>query len=333
MAAYALAIDQGADYIEPDLVVTRDGVLVARHENELSGTTDVAQHPEFGARRTRKRIDGRSMEGWFVEDFTLDELKTLRAREPHPEVRLESAGFDGCEEIPTLQEILFLMGATEGSPGDSAPIGTPGAYRCGIYPELKHPLYFAKLGFDTPRMLVEVLRSHGLSKRDQPVFIQSFDVRPLIALRRLTDLPLVQLLDIEGGPFDSEVYGDGTTFRDMITPAGLARIATYADAIGPVKRLVDQGANGAENDTGAGGTLLDQARHHGLLVHPWTFRTSLLSPAGSGTGSNASRMGAVGELADEIRHFLVAGVDGLFTDNPDVAVGVRDVALAEGGRE
>jgi glycerophosphoryl diester phosphodiesterase len=322
LAAYALAIDQGADFIEPDLVVTRDGVLVARHENELSRTTDVAERPEFCTRRTRKLVDGKSVEGWFSEDFSLDELKALRAREPSPDSRPCSAAFDGCFEIPTLQEIVDLLSTGERRSDAAATTSAPARLRCGLYMELKHPTFYVAQGFHTAPLLVETLRSNGLAHERERVFIQSFEIGTLKQLRRLTDLPLVQLLDVAGGPYDSEAAGGGRTYRDLTTAAGLAGIATYADAIGPAKALVaPRSADGGVDQSAA---LLEDAQRLGLLVHVWTFRLEdgprrahrlIRQPM--------DREAAEKDLADELRRYLATGLDGLFTDNPDVAVRTR----------
>ena len=301
--------------------MTRDGVLVARHENELSRTTDVAERPEFCTRRTRKLVDGKSVEGWFSEDFSLGELKTLRAREPSPDSRPCSAAFDGCFEIPTLQEIVDLLSAGEGRSDAAVTANAPARLRCGLYAELKHPTFYAAQGFDTAPLLVETLRSNGLAHERERVFIQSFEISTLKQLRRLTDLPLVQLLDVAGGPYDSEAEGGRRTYRDLTTATGLADIATYADAIGPAKTLVaPRSADGVAQPA----ALLEDAHRLGLLVHAWTFRVEdgprrahrlIRQPM--------DREAAEKDLADELRRYLATGLDGLFTDYPDVAVRTR----------
>jgi glycerophosphoryl diester phosphodiesterase len=327
LGAYALAIDQGADFIEPDLVVSRDGVLVVRHENELSRSTDIADRPEYRRRRTRKCIDGKSVEGWFADDFWLSELKTLRAREPFPEIRPGSATFNDCFPIPTLQEVLDLL-IVEDDHGDAARtgIGSSRRLRCGLYAELKHPTFFAARGFDVVQLLLDTLRSRGIAQERNRIFLQSFETGVLKRLRRLTDLPLVQLLDVEGRPYDSELSG-GKTYRELTTPAGLADVATYADAIGPAKALVDpRGASGIDRSP----ALLEDAHRLGLLVHAWTFRAGGGPWSADRPGPELSRQEAAeGDLADEIKRYLASGLDGLFTDNPDVAVRTRDTVLAE----
>lgn len=212
LESYRLAIEQGADYIEPDLVVTRDGVLVARHENEIGETTDVAQRPQFAARRRTQSIDGEPVTGWFTEDFTLEELKTLRARERLPELRPANCRFDGRFEVPTFEEIMQLAVA--------ANRGRPLERRIGVYPETKHPAHFAALGLKQEARVLEVLERCGYGAPGSPVFIQSFDPVNLRELRSMTRLPLVQLLEHEITDLD--------------------RIAAYADAIGIAKALADR---------------------------------------------------------------------------------------------
>ena len=326
LAAYALAMKQGADFIEPDLVITRDGVLVARHENELSSTTDVSERAEFGTRRTRKRIDGKTVEGWFSEDFTLAELKTLRTCEPLPGMRPGSAKFDGCFEIPTLQETIDLLAAGDRRHGASMPPDVSAATQhIGLYPELKHSTYYSAIGFDTLRLLLETLESSGLSGYRDRVFIQSFETSTLKELRRMTDLPLVQLLDTMGRPRDLELAGDRRTYRDLAMPAGLAEIATYADAIGPAKDLVVPRSVDGFLDQPS--DLVEEAHRVELLVHAWTFRSEDAFLPGDFRGDrqqpspgDAVAKGPEGEIA----HFLAAGLDGVFTDNPDIGVRARD---------
>jgi glycerophosphoryl diester phosphodiesterase len=209
LESYQRAIEQGADYIEPDLVMTRDGVLIARHENEIGGTTDVARHPEFADRRRTQVIDGETMTGWFTEDFTLAEIKTLRARERLPALRAANCAFDGRFSVPTFEEIMQLA--------QSASRTRPDSSRIGLYPETKHPAHFQKLGLALERPVLETLERHGYAERGSPVFIQSFDPGNLRQLRAMTPLPLVQLLEHE--------IGD------------VPRIAEYADCIGIAKTL------------------------------------------------------------------------------------------------
>jgi glycerophosphoryl diester phosphodiesterase len=308
LAGYELAMGMGADYVEPDLVSTRDGVLVARHENEISGTTDVAQHPEFASRKTTKAIDGTPVTGWFTEDFTLTELRTLRARESVPATRPANTAFDSLCPIPTLQEVIDLA-KREG---------------VGLYPETKHPSYFDAIGLSLEEPLIRTLEANGYTRRTDPVFIQSFETANLRRLRAMTKLRLVQLIDAQGAPFDLRSAGDPRTYGDLTTPDGLAEIAAYADGIGPNKNLVVP--RDAQNRLAAPTTLVADAHAAQLLVHPWTFRReNAFLPADLRQGDPASGRyaQATGDFPAELRIFYGLGVDGVFTDNPDVAVAVR----------
>ena len=293
LAAYEEAIRQGADFIEPDLVITRDGILVARHENEISGTLDVADRPEFAARRTTKTIDGLEMVGWFIEDFTLAELKTLRARERLPELR--STAYDGWFEVPSLDEVIALA-KRQG---------------VGIYPETKHPSYFRSIGLPLEEPLVAALADAGWTTADAPVFIQSFEVRNLEMLDRMTDVRLVQLLGAPG-----ERPADGSpAYRELATAKGLARLAATADGIAPhISWIIDNGS-----ETG----FVAAAHHAGLEVHPWTLRAeNIFLPATYQRGGDPRAAGDLGTWACVL---AAAGVDGLFTDNPGkVLAALRD---------
>lgn len=314
LAAYQLAIDLGADFIEPDLVSTRDGRLVARHENDISGTTDVANRPEFASRRTTKIIDGANITGWFTEDFTLAELKTLRARERLGALRTQNATFDGQFEIPTLEEVIALA-QREGARRRRA---------IGVYPETKHPTYFQGIGLSLEEPLVRILHAAGLRSKHDPVFIQSFEVGNLQKLGRLTRLPLVQLIDASGAPFDFIAAGDPRTYRDMVTPAGLRDIARYADGIGPNKNLIIP--RDATGRLQAPTTLVADAHANRLLVHPFTFRAeNVFLPRDLQIGDPTSPLfpGLRGDFPGELKAFNSLGLDGLFTDQPDVAVAVR----------
>ena len=304
LAAYELAIEQGADFIEPDLVLTKDGVLVARHENEISSTTDVADKEEFADRKTTKVIDGQEVAGWFTEDFTLLELKSLRAKERLPDLRESNTKFDDEFEIPTFEEVLQLLKAHEEKTGK----------RVGVYPETKHPGYFASLGLPHESTLLELLSRYGFEGANDPVFIQSFEVGNLKALNVNTEIRLVQLIAEEAGPPD----GKGKTFASMIAPEGLLEIAEYADGIGPSKNLVI-GRNAFGQLTNPTG-LITAAHKVDLLVHPWTFRRENdFLPTDFKSGIDPRDHG---DLESEIRAFIAAGVDGLFSDNPAQAVGV-----------
>ena len=318
LASYFIAMEQGADYVEPDLVMTKDGVLVARHENEIGGTTNVAQHPEFAARRCTKRIDGESITGWFTEDFTLAELKRLRARERIPEYRPANVRFDGQFPIPTFEEILALVQAVEAQRRSTS--GTSAQARIGVYPETKHPTYFAGVGLALERPLLDALGRRGYQDRDAPIFIQSFEVGNLQMLSELTRIRLVQLMDSTGAPYDWVARGETRTYRDLITPAGLKEVARYADAIGVEKVLViPRDANEA---LAAPTPLIEEAHAASLAVHAWTFRAEnhfLPRPLRSGADPVAT-----GSAAAEVTTFLQCGLDGFFIDQPDVGARARD---------
>jgi glycerophosphoryl diester phosphodiesterase len=308
LASYRLAIEMGADYVEPDLVSTKDHVLVARHENEIGGTTDVADHPEFAGRRTTKTVDGVQVTGWFTEDFTLAELKTLRAIERLPDVRPANTAFDGLYQVPTLQEVIDLARRAG----------------VGIYPETKHPTYFDSIGLSLEEPLVATLDANGYRGRNAPVFVQSFEVANLKELNRRTRVPLVQLLDATGKPYDFVVSGDPRTYADLATAEGLAEIATYADGVGPNKNLiVPRDASGNRLDPTS---LVRDAHRAGLVVHPWTFRKEnfFLAPEfQQGDPASPEFLRATGDLPAELRLFFRLGVDGVFSDNPDTAVASR----------
>ncbi len=304
LEAYQRGIDHGAEFIEPDLVLTKDGVLVARHENEISGTTNVADKPEFAERKTTKTIDGREYIGWFTEDFTLAELNTLRAKERLPDVRPQNTPYDGQFGIPTFEEVLQLLKTHEAKTGE----------RIGVYPETKHPSYFASIGLPHEQPMLALLKKYGFVGADDPVFIQSFEVGNLQALDKKTDIQLVQLVADQGGPPDLPE----TLYADMVTETGLLEIAKYADGIGPSKNLIigrdDQ--DRLKKPT----SLVADAHAAGLLVHPWTFRIeNVFLPKEFQGGYTAS---AIGDVKAEMRTYLATGIDGLFSDNP------REAALA-----
>ena len=319
LAGYFIAIQQGADYVEPDLVITKDGALVVRHENEIGGTTDVASHPEFAARKTTKTIDGESMTGWFTEDFTLAELRTLRARERLPGLRAANTRYDGAFGIPTLEDVLELVAAADAQRAYAArEAGRSAPPRIGIYPETKHPSYFAGLRLYFDDRLLEALGRYGYSRRSDPVCIQSFEVGNLKALRRRTDLPLVQLVAPDGQPFDFTASGDRRSYLDLMSDAGLAEIATYADAIGPHKWMVVKFGPGGPSDTG----LARRARNFKLGIHVWTLRAeNEFLPVDLRSAGDAAGRGA---LRKEIEALLDAGITGFFSDHPDLAVQARD---------
>ena len=300
VAAYELAIRQGADYLEPDVVVTRDGVLIVRHENELSTTTDIAARPELARLQTTKRIDGRTVRGWFAEDLTLEQVKSLRVRERLPS---RSHAWDGQFPVLTLQEVLRLAKAWEEERG--RPIG--------LYPETKHPTYFRSIGLPLEEPLLELLGRAGYDSAEAPVFIQSFESRNLRDLRRKTDLRLVQLLDQgPGRPFDLAARGDLRTYQDLCRHEELAKIRAYADAIACHKGLIVPG--GPAGRLLAPTSLVADAHAQGLEVHAWTFRSEpQFLPEDYG-----------GAPEREYEQFFDIGVDGVFTDFPDAASAVRE---------
>ena len=288
LESYRLAIAQGADVIEPDLVMTRDMILVARHENEIGATTDAAR--KFPDRQRTKLIDGKATTGWFVEDFTLAEIKTLRARE---RLAFRSHRFDGQFEVPTFEEILGLVRREERRLGR----------RIGVYPETKHPTYHESLGLAITDSLLAVLARHGYRGPADPVWVQSFESGNLRAARGRTKLRLVFLIEAAG---------------PETTPAGLREIAEFADGIGPSKDLIQPiGPDGRlEPPT----SLVADAHAAGLFVHAWTLRAdSAFLPKGYG-----------GDPEAEVRRMAELGVDGFFTDFPDIAR--RVVSARAGGR-
>ena len=301
-AAYRLAASQGADYLEPDLVATLDGVLVCRHENEISGTTDVADHPVFADRKITKVVDGTAVTGWFVEDFTYAELRTLRARERMPGLRAANTSYDGLEPIPTFDDVVALARQ------ESFRLGRP----IGVLPEIKHPAYFRRLGLPLEELLTERILALGL--RNDEIMVQSFEPTSLRRLSVMTRVPLVQLVDSESAPNDFLRVGDGRTFADLITPAGLREISTYAHVLAPHKDLViPRAADGSlEEPT----RLVDQAHRAGLAVQVWTFR------------AERRFLPTDVDFPTELARFTSLGIDGLFADHPDQAIAaVKQSAL------
>lgn len=319
LAGYASAIDNGADFIEPDLVASKDGVLIARHEPYLGGdnaayagadSTDVASRPEFAGRKRSVVLDGVPLRGWFAADFTLAELKTLRANERLPSIRPQSAASNGVFEIPTLQEILDLVKRKEIETGR----------KVGIYLETKHPTYHDAIGLALEEKLLAVLNSNGFADPSR-VFIQSFEVHNLQLLNTLTDLPLVQLYGDSGRPYDYVVSGNTQTYDELATASGLAFVASYADAVGPHKGRVIPVVGAA---LGAATSFVDDAHAENLLVHPYTFRSeNYFLPIGLRSSADTA---AYGDYAAEYAAFFAAGIDGLFTDNTDHAVQARKLA-------
>ncbi|MDQ1292993.1 MAG: glycerophosphoryl diester phosphodiesterase [Actinomycetota bacterium] len=313
LAAYELAARLGADYLEPDLVCTADGVLVCRHEPAIGGTTDVADRPEFASRRRTVTLDGVSVTDWFTHDFTLAELRTLRAKERLGQIRQRNTLLDGRWPVPTLQEVLQLRKRL------SAELGR----EIGVYPETKHPTYFRSLGLALEERLLRALGLHGLNRAQAPVYVQSFEVSNLRALRGAgARFPLVQLINADGAPYDTVAAGKGPTYADLLTPRGLRGIAQYAQGVGPEKGHVvpcrSDGSLGPATD------LVEDAHEAGLLVHPWTFRAeNTFLPARLRVGDDPKDYG---RMLEELQVFLRAGIDGFFTDHPDLGALARDGA-------
>ena len=333
LEGYRRAIDMGADFVEPDLVATKDGVLVARHEPNIVATTDVKDRPEFANRKRKMAVDGFEEEGWFVSDFTLAELKTLRAVQPLPD---RDQSFNGKFAIPTFDEVLALVQS------ESKRVGRT----IGVYPETKHPTYHARLGLPLEDRLLAALGQYGLTKKDSAVIIQSFETANLKYLRSKTAVRLVQLVDGNdinpdgsmdfglpwGQPYDLTVAGDARNYGALLTPAGLAEVRKYADGIGPWKPYLiptrlTLGPDGKPVDLNGDGTIderdrrvmsptqvLADAHKAGLFVHPYTFR------------SEAKRLASddKGDPKAEYRRFYDLGVDGVFSDFADHAKAARD---------
>ncbi|QTD46948.1 glycerophosphodiester phosphodiesterase [Ottowia testudinis] len=333
LEGYKKAIALGADFIEPDLVATKDGVLVARHEPNIAATTDVKNRPEFASRKRKAVVDGFEEEGWFVSDFTLAELKTLRAIQPMAD---RDQSHNGQYAIPTFEEVLALAKLE----GDRL------KRTIGVYPETKHPTYHAKLGLPLEDRLLAILDKNGLTKKDSPVIVQSFETANLKYLRTKTQVRLVQLIDGNdvnpdgsmdfslpwGQAYDLTVAGDKRNYGALLTPAGLAEIKKYADGIGPWKPYLIPtrltiGADGKPVDLNKDGVIderdrtvmaptsvLADAHKAGLFVHAYTFR------------SEAKRLASdyKGDPKAEYHRFYDLGVDGVFADYPDHAKAARD---------
>ena len=333
LASYKKAIEMGADFIEPDLVVTKDGELVARHEPNITATTDVSTRPEFANRKTTRTVDGVAETGWFVTDFTLAELRTLYAKQANP-VRDQS--FNKQFQIPTFREILNLAKKESARTGRTI----------GVYPETKHPTYHVEAGLPIEPRLLKMLAEYGYTSKSAPVIIQSFEVANLKELRKQTGVRLVQLIDGDGvdakgnvtlvapfdKPYDFALRKDPRNFPDLMTPAGLAEVKTYADGIGPWKPYLQSaaqvmGADGKPKDLNGDGKITDadrvllpptqvikNAHAAGLFVHAFTFR-------------NEKELLVSDYKADpkaEYKRFYELGVDALFSDFPDTAVAARD---------
>ncbi len=311
LASYELGARLGADFIEPDLVSTKDGVLVARHENEITGTTDVASRPEFAAKRRTKAVDGVTVTGWFTEDFTLAELKTLRAVERLPGVRQRNTLYNGLFEVPTFQEVLDLRARLSKELGREI----------GVYPETKHSTYFRSIRLALEPALVSTLRKNKMDRPDAPIFVQSFEAGNLRDLRERFGLriPLVFLTGATGGPF-----GDPRSYADYLTPPGLRGLSRFIDGIGPDKNQVIP--RNTDGTLAAPSGLVAAAHAAGLVVHPYTFRAeNQFLPADYATGTDPN---AYGRAIDEQITFLRTGIDGLFTDQADIGVLSRGLLAA-----
>lgn len=307
LASYQLAIEMGADYIEPDLVMTKDKVLVARHENEISETTDATS--KFPDKKTTKTVDGKKITGWFIEDLTLAELKTLKANE---RLKFRNHSYDGKFEVPTFAEILILV--KQKSLEQNREIG--------VYPETKHPTYFRSIGLPLEEALIAELKKADMNKKDSKVFIQSFEMSNLKMLKKMTPLPLVFLIDeAEETPYDHIASGDKRTYEDMIKPASLKELSATIAGIGPYKRLivpVDSLGN-LKKPT----TLVQDAHAAGLLVHPFTFRNE----------STFLNQAYAGDPQKEYLQFYKLGVDGLFSDFTDEAVKARKTFMNDQSKD
>lgn len=310
LAAYELAVAQGADFLEVDVVSTRDGVLVARHENELSETTDVASRPEFADRETSKLIDGARRSGWFVEDFSLEELKRLRAIERIPMVRPQNQAFDRLFAVPTLQEVIDLVRQESRATGKNI----------GLYLETKHPTYFRAIGLPLEDVLVEVLARNHYRTAADPVFLESFEPGSLRKLQTLTRLRLVQLLGSRAErPYDFVVQGDARTTQDLLAPAGLTEIARYASVLGVTKewfQLSDEAGSAKAS------AFIRDVHQRGLQVHVWTFRNEnhfLPEDLRAGDPDNIEFPRQWGDALTEYQRYFRLGVDGVFSDFPATA--------------
>ncbi|WP_222854284.1 glycerophosphodiester phosphodiesterase family protein [Fodinicola acaciae] len=305
LVSFALAVELGADFVEMDVVPTADGTLVVRHDGELSRTTDVQSRPEFANRRRTATVDGRELTGWFTEDFTVAEIRTLRAVERHAGVRRHSARYDG-QPVPTFAETLAWLARLADDAG--RPIG--------VYVEPKHPTYYRSIGLAPERPLIADLRAAGRAHRESPTFVQSFEVDSLHRVAELADVRRVQLMDAWGAPADRP----STPYAQMVTPAGLREIAAYAVGIGPDRGMV-------LNADGSPTPLVEDAHAAGLFVHPYTFRDeNAFLAAANRRGDDPS---ARGDGVAECEAYLRAGVDGVFTDFVDSAIAARSAWLRE----
>ncbi|XP_034841159.1 uncharacterized protein [Maniola hyperantus] len=306
LGSYALAITMGADYVEPDLVMTKDGQLISRHDNELGLTTDVANRTEFADRYRTQTIDSNEVSGWFTEDFTLAEIKTLRAIERIPDIRPGNARMDEAFQIITFQEIIDLVKSLQISQRRTI----------GIYPEIKHSSHFKNLGLPMEELVVNTFHQNGYLDSHAPVYIQSFEINNLKELKVITNLRLLQLYDSKSlQPADQVLLGTGITYGSMSTPEGLAEVAKYASAVGPDKSYIIP--RNADNSLGEPTNFVADAHAVGLKVHPYTFRAENTFLPKEYQSDNPSKQ-ARGNLTGELQKYVEAGIDGLFSDQPDI---------------
>lgn len=311
LGAYQLAFDMGAHVIEQDIVPTKDGHLVCRHENDITATTDVATHPEFASRKTTKSVDGTSYTGWFTEDFTLAELKTLRAKERIPGTRQRNTLYDGRWDVPTLEEVFRWADKQ----------GRERGQRVWLHIETKHPTYFRKLGLGLEEPLAKLLRKYGRHKKNSPNFLQSFEPSSIQRLNKLVDAPLVVLLSSAGSrPWDFVEAGDPRTVADLIKPEGLKWMASFAQGIGPTLDLVIP--KKPDGSLGTPTTLVKDAHKAGLILHPYTMRNeNTFLPANFKKGTDPA---AYGDAFGAFKAYFETGIDGIFSDNCDTALLARE---------
>ncbi|MEU0918920.1 glycerophosphodiester phosphodiesterase [Streptomyces cyaneofuscatus] len=307
LGSYQLALDLGAHIVEQDLVPTKDGHLVCRHENDITATTDVADHPEFAGRKATKKIDGVSYTGWFTEDFTLAELKTLRATERIPGNRPDNTLYDGRWTIPTFEEVLRW--ADQEGRKRKRPVW--------LYVETKHPTYFRSLGLGLEEPLARLLRRYGRDRRNAPLILQSFEPSSVQRLARLVETPRIVLLSgPTTRPWDFVESGDPRTVADLVTPAGLKWIASYAQGIGPTLDLVIPKDAAGRLTTPT--TLVKDAHARGLLLHPYTLRNeNSFLPADFRRGTDPN---GYGDVFGAAAAYFATGIDGIFSDHPDTAL-------------
>ncbi|MFI0258204.1 glycerophosphodiester phosphodiesterase [Streptomyces sp. NPDC017056] len=307
LGSYQLALDMGADVIEQDVVPTKDGHLVCRHENDITATTDVSAHPEFADRKTTKTVDGAKLTGWFTEDFTLAELKTLRAKERIPGTRQHNTLYDGVWDVPTFEEVLKWADRE----------GRKRGRRVWLHIETKHPTYFRKLGLGLEERLARLLRAYGRHKKHSPNFLQSFEPSSLQRLDKLVDCPKVLLLGtLKDRPWDFEVAGDPRTTADLVKPAGLKWISKFAQGIGPDLTVVIPRTK--DDKLGEPTSVVRDAHAAGLVLHPYTGRNeNTFLPADYRRGTDPA---AYGNALGYFKKCLATGIDGLFSDNCDTAL-------------